>query len=70
MVIPLVVVVIFVGVGTLGDLRRLGQLGGLTLLFFAATAAVGVLMGMGVMQLFLPLASEAAASSGNRRCLE
>jgi Na+/H+-dicarboxylate symporter len=62
-VIPLVVVVIFVGVGTLGDLRRLGQLGGLTLLFFAATSAIGVLMGMGVMQVFLPLASEAAAEA-------
>ncbi len=62
-VIPLVVAVIFVGVGALGDLRRLGQLGGLTLLFFAATSAVGVLMGMGIMQLFLPLASEAAAQA-------
>jgi len=38
-VIPLIVVIIFVGVGTLGDLRRLGQLGLLTLLFFAATSA-------------------------------
>jgi Na+/H+-dicarboxylate symporter len=62
-VIPLVVAVIFVGVGALGDLRRLGQLGGLTLLFFAATSAVGVLLGMGIMQLFLPLASEAAAQA-------
>ena len=40
-VIPLIVVIIFVGVGTLGDLRQLGQLGALTLLFFAATSAVG-----------------------------
>jgi DAACS family dicarboxylate/amino acid:cation (Na+ or H+) symporter len=62
-VIPLVVAVIFVGVGGLGDLRRLGQLGGLALLFFAATSAIGVLMGMGVMQLFLPLASESAAEA-------
>jgi Na+/H+-dicarboxylate symporter len=62
-VIPLIVVIIFVGVGTLGDLRRLGQLGALTLLFFAATSAAGVLIGMGVMQLFLPLANEAAAQA-------
>ncbi|UCC71923.1 MAG: dicarboxylate/amino acid:cation symporter [Gemmatimonadota bacterium] len=62
-VIPLVVAVIFVGVGALGDLRQLGRMGGLTLLFFAATSAVGVLMGMGIMQLFLPLASEAAAEA-------
>ncbi len=62
-VIPLIVVIIFVGVGTLGDLRKLGQLGLLTLLFFAATSAVGILIGMGVMQLFLPLANEAAAQA-------
>jgi Na+/H+-dicarboxylate symporter len=62
-VIPLIVVIIFVGVGTLGDLRRLGQLGLLTLLFFAATSAVGILIGMGVMQLLLPLANEAAAQA-------
>lgn len=62
-VIPLIVVIIFVGVGTLGDLRRLGQLGALTLLFFAATSAAGVLIGMGVMQMLLPLANEAAAQA-------
>ena len=62
-VIPLIVVIIFVGVGTLGDLRQLGQLGLLTLLFFAATSAVGILIGMGVMQLLLPLANEAAAQA-------
>jgi Na+/H+-dicarboxylate symporter len=62
-VIPLIVVIIFVGVGTLGDLRKLGQLGLLTLLFFAATSALGILIGMGVMQLLLPLANEAAAQA-------
>ncbi len=34
-VIPLVAAVIFVGVGAMGDLRRLGRLGLLTLFFFA-----------------------------------
>jgi len=62
-VIPLIVVIIFVGVGNLGDLRRLGQLGTLTLLFFAVTSAIGVLIGMGVMQLMLPMANEAAAQA-------
>ncbi|UCF20343.1 MAG: dicarboxylate/amino acid:cation symporter [Gemmatimonadota bacterium] len=62
-VIPLVIAIIFVGVGALGDLRRLGRLGAWTLLFFAATSAIGVLLGMGIMQLFLPLASEAAADA-------
>ncbi|MGD8699865.1 MAG: dicarboxylate/amino acid:cation symporter [Gemmatimonadales bacterium] len=62
-VIPLVVAIIFLGVAGLGDLSRLGKLGSLTLLFFAATSALGVLIGMGVMQLLLPLASEAAAQA-------
>ncbi len=60
-VIPLVAGVLFVGVAALGDLKRLGQIGAITLLFFAATSAIGVLLGMGVMQLMLPLANEAAA---------
>ncbi len=60
-VIPLVTAVVFVGVASLGDLRRLGRMGGLTLLFFAAMALIGVLVGMGVMRLMLPLTSEAAA---------
>jgi Na+/H+-dicarboxylate symporter len=53
--------VIFVGVGALGDLKKLGQLGGITLLLFAAVTGIAVLLGMGVMQLVLPLASEEAA---------
>ncbi|NIM52137.1 MAG: cation:dicarboxylase symporter family transporter [Gemmatimonadales bacterium] len=60
-VIPLVAAVIFVGVGSLGDLRQLGRIGIITLFFFAATAVVSVLLGMGIMRLVLPLASEAAA---------
>jgi Na+/H+-dicarboxylate symporter len=62
-VIPLVVAIIFLGVAGLGDLSRLGKMGSLTLLFFAATSALGVLIGMGVMQLLMPLASDAAAQA-------
>jgi Na+/H+-dicarboxylate symporter len=58
-VIPLVTSVIFVGVATLGDLRRLGRMGAITLLFFAGTTVISVLMGMGVMKALLPMASEA-----------
>jgi Na+/H+-dicarboxylate symporter len=66
-VIPLVTSVIFVGVGRLGDLRKLGRMGALTLSFFAATTVVSVLMGMGVMKALLPMASESvreAVSTG------
>jgi Na+/H+-dicarboxylate symporter len=60
-VIPLVAAVIFVGVASLGDLRRLGRMGGAAMGFFAVTSVVGVLLGMGVMRALLPLASESAA---------
>jgi len=60
-VIPLVAAVIFVGVAALGDLKRLGQIGTLTLLFFATTSALGVVLGMVAMQIMLPLANDAAA---------
>ena len=36
-VIPLVVASLFVGVASLGDVRRLGRIGGRTLLYFLAT---------------------------------
>jgi Na+/H+-dicarboxylate symporter len=62
-VIPLVAAVIFVGVGSLGDLKRLGQLGAVTLLIFGVMTGVAVLLGMGVMKAILPLASEGAAQA-------
>ncbi len=62
-VIPLVAAVIFVGVSSLGDLRRLGRMGAAAMSFFAVTSVVGVLLGMGVMRALLPLASEAAAQA-------
>src|SRR3990172_2204172 len=60
-VVPLVATTLFVGVAGMGDLRRLGQVGTLALAFFAATTLIGVLLGMGVMQLSLPFADQAAA---------
>ena len=62
-VIPLVAAVIFVGVGSLGDLKKLGQLGAITLLLFGLMTGAAVLLGMGVMQVILPLASEGAAQA-------
>ncbi len=59
-VLPLIASVIFVGVSSLGDLRRLGRMGAITMIFFAVAAVVGVLTGMGVMHLLLPWASDAA----------
>ncbi len=59
-VLPLITSVVFVGVSSLGDLRRLGRMGAITMGFFAIAAIVGVLLGMGIMRMMLPWASEAA----------
>ncbi|HEY3935415.1 MAG TPA: dicarboxylate/amino acid:cation symporter [Gemmatimonadales bacterium] len=49
-VIPLVVASLFTGVASLGDVRRLGRIGGKTLLFFAVStvcaAAIGLVVAM------------------------
>lgn len=55
-VVPLVVTTLFTGVATLGDLRRLGRLGALTLLFYWGTTFVAITIGMAVTALALPLA--------------
>jgi Na+/H+-dicarboxylate symporter len=59
-VVPLVAATLFVGVAGMGDLKRLGRLGAQAMAFFAVTTLIGVLMGMGVMRLALPLADPAA----------
>ncbi len=59
-VVPLVAATLFVGVAGLGDLKKLGKLGLLTMAFFAGTTVISILLGMGTMRLLLPLASEVA----------
>ncbi len=59
-VFPLVAATLFVGVAGMEGLKRLGRLGGLTLLFYWSTTIVSILVGMGVMKLLLPLAGAAA----------
>ncbi len=46
MVVPLVISSIIVGVSSLGDVRRLGPLGGRTVLFFMATTGIAVMIGL------------------------
>jgi len=54
-VIPLVMALVFSAVAGLGNLRRLGRVGGTALLFIWSTTVVAVLMGMGAMQMALTL---------------
>ncbi len=47
-VVPLVVASLFTGVASLGDVRRLGRIGGRTLLYFLATTVAAALIGVSV----------------------
>src|SRR5438046_1574577 len=45
-VVPLVVASVFVGVTSLGDVRRLGAIGGRTLSYFLITTLIGACLGL------------------------
>jgi proton glutamate symport protein len=53
-VIPLVAASLLVGTASLGDLRKLGRMGGKTLGFFLATTAAAVVLGLALSQLITP----------------
>ncbi len=53
-IIPLVFASLLVGVANLGDVRKLGRLGGLTLLIYLATTAMAVGIGLICTHLFSP----------------
>lgn len=55
-VVPLVIASLFVGVTSLGDVGRLGKIGGKTLLYFAATTLIAAAIGLGVA-LLVPFGS-------------
>jgi Na+/H+-dicarboxylate symporter len=57
-VIPLVMAVVFTGVARLGDPRKLGKLGGMTLAFFWISVLPAIVIGMGVMWLGLSFAPD------------
>jgi Na+/H+-dicarboxylate symporter len=53
-VIPLVVASLMVGTASLGDVRKLGRIGGKTVVFYMATTAVAVTIGLAVSNLVRP----------------
>jgi len=64
-VVPLVAATVFTGVARLGDPRRLGPLGAVTLAFFWSTTIIATAMGMLVMKLVLPFAPATVAPLGD-----
>jgi Na+/H+-dicarboxylate symporter len=50
-VVPLVIGSLFAGIASLGDLRRLGRIGGRTLLYFVGTTVAAAIIGLSVARL-------------------
>lgn len=53
-IIPLVIASIISGIGSLGDLKKLGKMGGFTLLYYTLSTAVAVLIGLIVVNWIQP----------------
>ena len=65
-VIPIVAATVFTGVVRLGDPRRLGRVGAVTIGFFLGTMVIAIIIGMTVMTLALPFAREVTAPVGDQ----
>lgn len=53
-IIPLVIASIISGIGSLGDIRRLGKLGGYTVVYYTLTTGIAVLIGLLVVNWVQP----------------
>ena len=53
-VVPLVVLSMIVGITNLGDIRNIGSIGGRTVLYYMATTAISVLIGIILVNIILP----------------
>ncbi len=53
-VVPLVVASLLIGTASLGDLRKLGRIGGKTVVYYLATTAIAVTIGLVLSNLVLP----------------
>lgn len=65
LIVPLIVAAVITGVASLGDVRKLGRLGGLTVAYYLATTLTAVTIGLIAVNLIQPgVGLEAAASAG------
>lgn len=53
-IVPLILAAVISGVAALGDVRRLGRIGGYTVLYYTSTTAVAVALGLCVVNLIEP----------------
>jgi Na+/H+-dicarboxylate symporter len=54
LVVPLIVTTLVVGVAGLGDIRKAGKIGGRTILYYATTTAISVLIGIFLVNIVRP----------------
>lgn len=54
MIIPLILAAVISGVAALGDIRKLGRTGGITLIYYLSTTAIAVLIGLVMVNLIQP----------------
>ena len=54
LIVPLIVAAVISGVASLGDVRKLGRLGGVTVLYFVFTTGIAVLIGLVMVNLIQP----------------
>lgn len=62
-IIPLIVAALVSGVTSMGDVRRLGRFGGLTVLYYLVTTGIAVLIGLVLVNLLHPGAQATGLSS-------
>lgn len=53
-IIPLIIAAVITGITSIGDVRKLGRLGGLTVLYYTATTAIAVMTGLIVVNIIQP----------------
>ncbi|MEC9315320.1 MAG: cation:dicarboxylase symporter family transporter, partial [Pseudomonadota bacterium] len=53
-IIPLVIASVVSGIGSLGDIRQLGKLGGYTMVYYLSTTAIAVFIGLLVVNWIQP----------------
>lgn len=53
-ILPLIIAAVISGIGSLGDIRKLGRLGGYTIAYYFTTTALAVLLGLVLVNLLQP----------------
>ena len=65
-IIPLVLSAVICGVCSLGDIRKLGRVGGFTILYYVSTTAVAVIIGLVVVNILEPGVDVSALPNTNQ----